>query len=177
MRLSRKWIWILVAVGVYLVVLAGHTPSKPEVAVLKPDPDLRPITRTAYILFREVPIWSKPNDASELIGNVHQYKTVAVTNYTKDGWTIVRFGKDQMQQGFIETRAITPAKFGHPMVVTGSSAAPLMANPRDNDVVVKWVSKGDSVDYLGKFDGKWAHVCTSNGALGFVHKTRLKTKK
>lgn len=177
MRLSRKWIWILVAVGVYLIALASHTPSKPEVAAPLPDPDLRPITRTAYVLFRDVPIWSKPNDASELIGNVHQYKTVAVTNYAKDGWTIVRFGKDQLQQGFIETRAITPARFGHPMVVASSPAVPLMANPRDNDVVVKWVSKGDSVDYLDKFDEKWTRVCTSKGALGFVHKTQLTTKR
>jgi len=110
MRLSRKWIWILAAAGVYLIVLAGHTPSKPEAAVLKPDPDLKPIVGTARVLFREFPIWERPNDASEIIGNLHEHDTVAVTNYTKDGWTIVRFGKKRYRQGYVLTRGLTPTK-------------------------------------------------------------------
>lgn len=130
------------------------------------------IIRTGHLLLA-CSVWSRANDNSSILASLPQHTTVSVTDYTENGWTGVRYGKDK-ESGFIITNAITPAKYAHPKKVVGKYPVPLRENPADHFPVIKGLPPGTVVGYLDNNFQGWAHVYLNDGTWGFIREESLK---
>lgn len=127
------------------------------------------VVRNGYVIAPEMGIWSRPNDNSRIIGQLHQHDTVHVTDWQSEnelesGWNAIRFDKDR-EVGFVVKDVITPARFAHP---AKAPLATIRENPGEHFPIIRILSKADSVDHLHDFDEKWAHICLRDGTTGFV---------